>query len=136
MLVTLRAGSKRWWRRRSGHTLWPEAAAGVGGDSSSGLGSSSSSSGAVGGMFVKIAYLVFLFCSIYCCIAWLAMVEPRIEMMVVLLFYLLYILTVCQYFSLVVVGKWCTEIGRKNKLINKKINKIRGAYETLSACVL
>ncbi len=86
---------------------------GVGGDSSSGLGSSSSSSGAVGGMFVKIAYLVFLFCSIYCCIAWLAMVEPRIEMMVVLLFYLLYTLTVCQYFSLVVVGRWCTEIGRK-----------------------
>ncbi len=34
---------------------------GVGGDSSSGLGSSSSSSGAVGGMFVKIAYLVFYF---------------------------------------------------------------------------
>ncbi len=70
---------------------------------------------AVGGMFVKIAYLVFYFCSIYCCIAWLAMVEPRIEMMAVLLFYLLYILTVCQYFSLVVVGRWCTEIGRKNK---------------------
>ncbi len=124
MLVTLRAGSKRWWRRRSGHTARSSCdsgtggKSGVGGDSSSGLGSSSSSSGAVGGMFVKIAYLVFYFCSIYCCIAWLAMVEPRIEMMVVLLFYLLYILTVCQYFSLVVVGRWCTEIGRK-----KKINK-------------